>query len=521
MAAPILADYFNARKGLLPLDTADPDLLLDADFTLGETSIDALLVGTNGMTKVPGGVWDKDGFNPNLAGGYYSYNWIPPTLASRAGIGNAFTVHLEVERKAVSSSWIDSQPYFIDSLNGPSLSTPYSPAIVPVSIGMVFKGEGAGNFLELYLLTNSGPVSNLEFKLASSVSETIGGVINPQPMVWQDAFLKVDMVIDNGRVRYYLDNLLTWETALSIATIPELLQSIGIGIRAGATQPFRGKIRRVQIIKRAVDNRLFEAPRICFFGDSYIFHGSGMLDPATDSQAAIDAVQNADIVSRWTHVVEDPYLNPVNAHIWDPLTFALRRFAARNALPFTSYTSGHGGYNWGNTQLHPFTTVQLMAAAKYNPQIVVALGSINDIVPSAPPLSLLADTKAKLDTIIDNSPNLKVLLFFETIDATIADQAAGLNSSAWYALYLLEIAELSALDGYRGVVKYVPAKSSLPVSDSRFFENTHPAGAFWEAQFGKTVNDTGGMHPSQWGWNRVAEWMWESLQQFLTQMPTV
>ncbi|MHB8716898.1 MAG: SGNH/GDSL hydrolase family protein [Sulfuricaulis sp.] len=459
---PVTPLGFN---NVFPLASTDTDLFLDVDFRQGESVTDTILVTANGFRKMGSvGLWDTTlGFNPNGTQYYTISDWVPQAMVSRASIGNQFTVYAEVQRDAIAATWLDDNANFIDSGAGPSLDNPYT----PTSFGHVISLRGNQTpwpYLKMLYQVTSGPVGRFVYDQFDNADE--GGVtirFHPDPLATEDAFAKLHIVVDINDVRYYIDGALvkTYTRTTNVLT-DDLFNVVSIGAdNSGGNSILKGYIRRIQLLKRTVDNLGAIDTKIAFIGDSFVQRGAGHATPSSITVAGVDAVQNGLNDIGLTDN-SDPTKIPVIGTYYVPWIWALRKMAANYSLRFRYYAAGDAGHGWSPTVANE--TAQIRPAFRdaviaYNPEILVALGSVNDVNVALPPTDLLGETKAVLDEFIDGCPNLRKILFCQTFPGYKGSAPA--NNSAAIAQYEAQVALQAQLDGYRGKVEIIYTYSAL------------------------------------------------------------
>ena len=521
--------FFQASKDLVPFPPDDTDVFLDIDFTKGEASVDTILVKTNGFSKNgTGGIWDSTlGWNPNGSQWYGHNDFIPAGMLDRSIIGDRFTIYTEVRREDISSTWRDDQNFFIDSAKGPSAGAdvpanhPYGNYITP-RFGSVISLLGTATppaFLKVfYQVTSSGSGPVGRFVLSHRDISNQGGItlrIHPDvPDITgiDPDFARFFISIDGRQISWYIDGRLVkrYNRATDIIT-DDIFHSIGIG-GTNSTDIFRGYIRRIQFSRRPAFNDRILNLRIAFLGDSFVQRGGGVATPASLNITSVNQVQNM-LDDNGLYSGNDPTMNPVIGTYWLPWIHGLQLAASNQALRFRAYVAGDAGHGWAS-DVNQFRPCFLDAVVAYNPELLIALGSVNDVNPTSPPRDLIGDTKQMLDRIIDGTPALKRILFFETFPGHKG--ISNISSPSWADEYRRQIALQSDLDGYRGIVDFIPVYNKLggDAYDPSFNVGSHPLAPAWDALYSRSITGRD-VHPGQHGMNSMVEKIWPHVKKHI------
>lgn len=503
----------GSPKDLFPLAPTDVDLFLDLDFRQGESAVDAILVTNNGFNKMgSGGSWDTVlGFNPNGRQYYTKAGWMPWKMTSRAGIGDKFSVYAEIQRSAIASTWKDDSANFIDSGTGPSLDNPYTPTAFGHVISL--RGNRAPwPYLKMFYQVTSGPSGRFVYGHFDNANE--GGVtirFHPDPLSTEDAFAKLHIVVDVNEMRYYIDGaLVKTYTRTTDVLVDDLFNVVTIGAdNYGGNSILKGYIRRIQLIKRAVDNLDTMNMKIAFIGDSFVQRGAGHATPSSITVAGVDAIQNGlDDIGLADN--SDPTRIPVIGTHYVPWIWALRKMAANYRARFRYYVAGDAGHGWSPTVANGTAQIRQAfrnAVIAYNPEILVALGSVNDVNVALPPADLLGETKAVLDELIDRCSSLKKILFCQTFPGYKG--SSPVNNPAAIAQYESHVALQAQLEGYRGKVEVIHTYSALGGAEYNpdFTAGSSQYASLWDAQYAQSETNHD-VHPGQYGMNRMAEIIW-------------
>ena len=543
-----IKDWLAAQTVSLPLASGDSRLVMDLDFRTGLTAITSALTTALGGAPTHGATgeqWDTTlGWNPGRTGYFVKTGWTPP-----AGTDSNFTIYLEVRKQDIASTCYDNDSSFLDNLTGPTtwsgsggysgLSSPYSPTPGGATInGYIFQwGMGAGNFDNMQALYSvsqaAGPgamAGRFQFNNRSNASSNAGQLTieeNSDYLSDEDQYVKVAIVIRNGKEEHYFINGL-WRgsyqrtaTANSSAA-STVFGSFRLSDDGSNTNGFVGWIRRFQLISGGLAlNEVYSGPNLAFIGDSYVQRGSAQATPAGSppSVAQINAVQNG-LNSTNLANLSTSTINPVKGGSITPWIVGMQKQAAKQGARFKYYAAGDAGHDWssGGAQIR---TNFFTAVSTYDPEILVCLGSVNDVANASDPATMVANIKSLLTSVSANCRNLRKILFIETFPPFLSAGATFQNQS----VYESQIAAMaSGLPGYAVTTKdsrtvtvqYVPVYSALGGSsyNPAFHLDSHPAKANWKTLTGSTSEDSD-VHPGQFGMNRMIEIIWPALSPYL------
>lgn len=545
-------DYAAARKVTTPFAAADPALLLDIDFRLGQTAAEAIMTAGGLTANGTGGWWNTEkGWNPNGEQGYSSTAWMPNGYVSRATAfaSHEYTIYMEVERSALACAWVDNSASLIDSEIGPSMACWNGSTITPANhpYGDYTAGTVYGHVF--YVGTTSGTYPNtvLRYQCANTAGNPTGRVVFSTgdtsatnltmrpvadvPKTFDPDFVRVTITCVDRVQRLYFDGHLVYVKNLTTDFwTADLFIGLFIGSNKGAANRFRGYIRRFQIANKAANNLMMEGPRIAFIGDSFTRAGADTATPASSTVAASDAVQNglsfAPLLSSTDH-----FKTTVVGQMWRPWVHELVRMAANEHLPFAFYGAGNSGRGWAATgptvPEDQFEQFIFDAVVQYDPEIIVGAASINDVTNFGPAPYYLEEVQERITNLVSRSPSCRKFLFVECWPVWKGDN--GKNTTAWKSEYHRQRVLQKSLDGYTVnnksgipvVVEFVPVYEWIGGDNynERLNLGSGQVAVNWDALYGGATAGSD-PHPGQWGWNRIAERLWEVLKPLLTRPPT-
>lgn len=551
MVATVHSDYNDERKfSNPPFASGDSSLLVDIDFRDGVTAVTAAMTAAGFTLYGTGHLWDATrGWNPNLKGGFSNTNWVPTghaSLAAAFASGEA-TIYCEVERAALSCTWMDDDSFFTDSQIGPSASCwngssvvaadhLYGDYTVGTKIGYAFRSvtsTGLKYVRTYYQCGNNlgNPAGRVYFGMDDNVNDqsfatrAIGRA--PDLDAFDPDFAEIIYSIKNNILKVYVDRRLVKIYRLDATfVLSDLFYRNSVGSEYTTTRALAGYIRRYQLANAAAEMKL-EGPRIAFVGDSFTQRGTNMATPADDPDIAtvadVDAVQNSLV--DWTlEDTSDVRLNPIIASVWRPWLHELCRVAANEALPFSLYDAGAAGRGWADTgsstPLNPIPTAFFDAVVAHQPEIIVCTGSTNDVDGATNiATDYLAECKAKIAYMISNSYTVRKLYFFETWPGW---KGKTNHSAADYIAEWTRQRELQAqLDGYTVanasgadvVVEFVSTYDKI--GGDNYSANFNIGGSeyapLWDALYTQSLTMTD-LHPSQYGHDLMVKVYWDALK---------
>jgi len=521
-----MADH---HRDLPPLAPGDPDLVLDVDFTAGESVVRAQLETTEGFTSfgVPTGVvWDPArGLNTNASFGWGRYGWVPSALGSRAEMyaNNGITVYWEVERSALVSTWLDYDVDFIDTDDGPSVNdaADFTTGVTAFRVLSKFADPGASPYPGMLImgqLTWSG--SNPRFVLVSNTTDQSADSVyiklSRAAARQLGDTVRITQTIDyrSRVVELYIDGLLrdrtSWDETFGEATT-DIMMEASLLQDPNQIKRFKGFVKRFQVIKRACKNRASSGHRVAFFGDLIVRNGTTLNAPSTQDVAGLNAVQNntTNAYAR-SEVIGG---NPVVGTTHHPWIVQLEAIAASTGRPFHSYVAGLAGGAWASTAGLPIPDFYRDAVAAYDPQFIVCLGSVNDIGSDSTTANVELGIKARIDYWIANCPRLKQILFLTTFP-TVGNTA--LLTPARKTLLAEHVAMQRGLEGYGAVVTVFDLWSALGglSADGAYAKGSHPLAPDYDARYAKSITGAD-VHPGQTGQSKMAEFIWPVLEVML------
>lgn len=526
------------HKDMPPLAADDHNLVLDVDFRLGQAAVEAILETTEGLSKIgtPDGE-DYDsikGLNPNGTFGWRVNGWTPSNLASRANMydNDGATIFIEVERRAVASTWKDDTGGFIDNSDGPSINDAADFTQGVTAYRQLFDCEDgdASPYPTLQAFcqvtwSGANPLFRLiPSKIIDTAADQIAVRFNPHAPSQMGDFVRIALVLNNRAkvVDCYLDDRLvnraTWdETFGDDANKTDIFKRLVLLARYGGNSYFKGYVKRFQIINRACSNQHYSGHKVAFIGDSIVVRsGGGYADEAAINSAgtvaALDAVQSA-LSNAYAKEEGSASANPVMGYHYCPWATMLSNLAAYEGAPFHYYIAGDSGSEWSTENSDQIAANRFNAVIAYNPEIIVCLGSVNDVAVGNTTAQLETDTKDKLDDFIDNCPNLNHILFLTT-PPLVGDD--GVNTSAKRDLLDSHHAMQAGLNGYRGKVVVYDLFTALGGHDMNgdYNEGSHTNAADWDAISSSSIAGDN-IHPGQTGMSKYAEVIWPVLKSLL------
>jgi hypothetical protein len=526
-----IKDWLATQANNLPVDGTDTDLVLDLDFTQGPASINAKLVTAEGFTHTATGeTWDATlGWNPNGTAKYVNTNWTPSgtspsNVNSRAGIGNNYTIYFEVQRSAIGATFLDNPTSFIDSGAGPSGTQPGTNPYGATGNGSIFQtGKAGGNFDNIACYYQVA-ASLGYFMLSSRNNATTASFstkFHADKLSNENDFVPITIVGEGLTEYWYIDGM---PRRIFLRTIlpqtDDIFQAMRFADDGGASpRGLRGYIRRFQLLRRAVAGKVHHGPRVAFIGDSYVQRGASQATPGAQTVAAINAVQNAQDDTYLT-ISNDSTKSVVLNTQYTPLFYALQKQAAKLGARPAFYAAGDSGHGWGSGG-GQIRQAFFDAVGAYDPEIIVCLGSVNDVV--ANPADLIGDTKSRLTYMAALCRNLRKILFVQTFPGWKCGNT-NWNTPTAIAIYKAQIAAQEGLNGYAVTTKdgrtvtvqFVPTYEAL--GGDNYNADINLGGnqylAAWKTFSGSSIED-GDVHPGQYGMNRMAEIIWPALQPYL------
>jgi len=521
-----MADH---HRDIPPLAPGDPDLVLDVDFTAGESVVRAQLEAAEGLISsgVPTGVvWDPvRGLNTNASFGWGKVGWTPSALGSRAEMyaKHGIAVYWEVERSALASTWLDYDGDLIDTDDGPSVNdaADFTPGVTTFRVLSKFADPDATPYPGMMIMGQlpwNG--SNPRFALASSTTDLSGDMVfiklsRAAARQLGDTVKIVQTIDSRSRVvELYIDGLLrnrtSWDETLG-GDATDVMKEVSILQGPNQTRRFKGFVRRLQIIKRACKNRASSGHRVAFFGDSIVKSGTTLNAPSTQDVAGLNAVQN-NTTNAYARS-EGGGGNPVVGTTHHPWIVQLEAIAASTGRPFHSYVAGLAGGAWASTAGMPIPDFYRDAVAAYNPQFIVCLGSVNDIGSESTAANVEMGIKARIDYWIAHCPRLKRILFLTTFPTVGLDIFL---TPLKKALLAEHVAMQRGLEGYGAVVTVFDLWSALGGFDADrvYAKGSHPLAPAYDARYAKSITGAD-VHPGQTGQSKMAELIWPVLEVML------
>lgn len=481
--------------------------VLDLVLTGGATAAQAALTAAGlTVTDGSGGTFDSVlGYNGN---GTESRRWTSaPSWATTVPTGGValqsspeYTVLVQVRRQDISRAVSTSSTILYDS---------DGPLNAGSTLVLFLHDSGSGNFFGSTLQTlgaaTGSQYGNLQLlgKANDANTKTCGMSLNSNFSPLYDdpnGFVEIGWSAQNGRITWLLDGWPVSEDTVAASFVGAFTRGC-IGSQAGANF-MPGWVRRVRIYNKAVRYNYATFPKVGFYGDSFVQRGTERANAATDTVADILAVQNEISDVNLTNSGTNRHWSSTYApNVWGHI---LQRWAAASGNPFRIYNAARSGYGWTSVTGVPIPLAYRTALGNWSAEVIVALGSVNDVQASYS-TALITDTRAMLDSLITLNPRCRRILFVQTFP-----NRAGVNgwSTAQYAQFKDHIERQQGLDGYSaGIVKFVPTFNALGGDnfDPRFNSGTYPGNTSWSGY----LND---IHPGGWGMLRMAEIIWPYLR---------
>ena len=457
------------------------------------------------------------GFNGNGTGCVQNTAFRSGTRATDFA-ANKFTLYLEVRRRDLAKDFRHDTSNFVDQTGQTNTAL--------ANIFQCNKSAANNNLITIQVLsTGSAPPAggNLLFSVkgnvGSSQNSTQHRFAADYVRGYEDDYAKIVITGSGNTIDYYLDGKLMWSiTDANGFVIPDMFERVSFGAVAALGNPWAGYIRRVQLSN--VYSKIYpQGMKVGVIGDSFCVRGTNRAEPAgfpaNPTTSAVDAVQKE---------LDDTHLNDATNTVMTgpyghaPWVYALQRLAATEAAPFRVYNAANSGRGWA-ADLSPILSGYINALIGYNPEVVIALGSVNDQNGGSAPAALVADTKAVLTQLIDGCSNLRRILFVETFPgykgAASYQKARYLSQIAQYRAGGMTYSQVSA-KGQTVRVEYAPVYGALGGDDydSRFNLGGHPLAPGWDAlTAGATTGNN--PHPGVYGNSRIAEIVWPYFRKYV------
>lgn len=486
MALSVQNGYL-ARRVSIPLSDGDSRILLDATLTSSAAATGAgfTLVGT-------GHVFDSNGFNGKGTGNLNIANW-----ASAASVVPQGTIYLQVERAALSFSNANNGADFSDSTgtdNGASRYLLYSNNDGFTHERRVYvDGAGTDGLVFLNEANNTQATSVLNRYNSHAVLTYQDQQYAEIVWTWRDTTYWI-----------YIDGHVVFRGTSALSPTTSDLDNIRLGSQNASTG-WLGDfyIKRIQI-SSAFAPPVMLPLRVAGYGDSFVVASIESATPGADTVAGINAVQTHTALT-----ARDANYKKVRGQAsW---MHALQALAwQNNGAFFPYYMGGKAGAGYEKSAI---ASGYRDAINAYQPELIIAMSSVNDVNPSSPVTNIVANTKTMFDALIDGNAKLRKILFFVGFSGHQDASTGGVEG--WLTEYKRISALLTAgLADYRDKVEVVDVYEawggdSYPVSQT--------AGSNVD-----NVTATAGedVHPSASGHLKMAEIMWPHVQNFLLLRPT-
>lgn len=470
--------------------------LLDLNLTSGDGSVPAS-IAANQFTLNGNPSFDAMGMlctNGHIQSG----DFLP---ANRAALAEQGTLHIQFERLGATYDNTWSSLFFPDSSGFAASAIERNifhscNAATNFERRILWDGRGNKNFLLIDEAGGKSVNSGIRVFGSRYVPGQYDSMYSDVVWTWsgQDCFI-------------YLDGHLINEYRRAGAPQSDEFEKFAIGGYFGTSENRFGgyRIRRVRMTDGFSQPQLLSV-KVGFLGDSFTVAGDAGSSPTEDTQAAIDAVQTGLEFS-------------------DNATQYSRERGQANWILFQQSMSWRqlGGYfryykaakNGAGYERNPLPKIYRDAMIGFGPEIIVMLGSVNDVGVWTPVSDIVGNTKRVFDELIDGIPSLRTILFFETL--------SGHQCAAQPAGWLNELKRIHSLyrnggiNGYRGKVRYIEtyAKWGGDHYDPHFSHGSNPDNhtSSGPQPYGPGID----LHPTASGHARIAEIVWPILKEELIQ----
>lgn len=472
-----------ARRTFAPLPAGDSRILLDATLTsaAAATSAGFTLDGT-------GHVFDSNGYNGKGTGTLGLVNW-----AGSAQMAATGTIYIQFERRAIATDEANNGGIFIDSIGHAAAGTR---AVLNTSNdAATYARRIRGNtFADFQNIANATTTTIGFNRMNSHAVPTYQDQMYAE-VVWTwrgpDYWIYVD-----GHPFYHGTSPAS-PTALDLDNV----RVGGLGTASNTIGDYY--IKRIQLSSAWMPPRMIPL-RVGLLGDSFVKRAFGTGDPASDTVAAINAVQKGLSMDELT--VTYGYVTGQTS--W---ALGLESLAWTNTGGFLPiYWAGKSG---GGYEKNVIPSAYTDALNAYRPELVIALASVNDVNPSSPVSNIVANTKAKLDAMIDGNTALRKIIFCVGFGGHRNPATAAVPG--WLDEYKRVSALLTAgLESYRGVVQVVDVYGAWGGDN---YPVTQTVGS---NPLNVTATAGNDVHPSPTGLQKMAEILWPHVRDFVLMRPT-
>lgn len=470
------------RRVTIPLADGDSRITLDATLT---SAAAALAAGFS--LDGAGHVFDERGYNGKGLGSLGM-----TSFANAAAMAPNGTIYLQFERRSVATAEVNNGGAFIDS-NGHSAAA--NRTILNTTTDTAnYTRRILGNTFLSFLNTANSTAATTNFNRFNSHS--VPGYQDPfyVEVIWTwkgtDYWIYVD-----GHPFFHGTS----------AAAPTALDFKNVRVGAGGTSSNTigdYYIRRIQL-STAFAPPVMVPLRVAALGDSFVKRASGAADPGADTVAGINAVQFMRAIGD----MQTPYGYVTGQTSWGLGLEALAWQELGAYFPLYLAAKSGGGY-----EKNVIPTAYTDAVNAFKPELLIALSSVNDVSVASPVTAIVANTKAKLDEVIDGNAALRQILLFVGFSGHLNPPQVA--TAGWLAEYKrINTLLIDGMNGYRDKVKVVP------VYDAWGGDNYPKEQTVGSAPTNATATAANDIHPSPSGFTRMTAIMWPHVRSFLTSNP--
>lgn len=478
-----IAEAQIARRVTIPLATGDSRIVLDATLTSQAAATDAgfTLAGT-------GHVFDSNGYNGKGLGSLFLDNW-----AGSASMAPTGTIYLRFERRAVALDEANNGGAFADSVGHAASGTRY--VLNSVKDDSAYGRRIMANLFLIFV--NIANTTSTQTNWTRFNSHAV-------PTYQDERYMEVVWTWSGTEYWIYVDGHPYLHGTSAAAPTALDLDNFRLGAGGTSSNTIGDYyIKRVQLSSAYAPPAMLPL-RIAAYGDSFVKRATGTGDPAADTVAAINAVQVALTIPS---LATTPYGYVTAQTSW---ALGLEALAWQNIgayFPFYNAAKSGGGY-----EKNSIPSAYADAVNAFRPELVIALSSVNDVSVASPVTDIVANTKLKMDALIDGNTALRKILFFVGFSGHLNPPQVA--TAGWLEEYKRINALLVAgLANYRGKVEVVDVYNA-------WGGDSYPPGqTVGSAPTNATATASNDIHPSPSGFTKMAAIMWPYVRNFLTSRP--
>jgi hypothetical protein len=235
-----------------------------------------------------------------------------------------------------------------------------------------------------------------------------------------------------GTTEWVIVDGLPWRSRTVTARGSDHLNTINLGSLGASTYLGNTAIRRLQVLNRSLAP-VVSTTRVGLLGDSFVVRGTnrtaGAWEPGAATTAAqLDGVQNAtSLSSARGDAIAGTWGN--SEWMWQVQAAAYLRRRSRKA--FGVYNAGDAGNGW-RSDLNPFGAGPRLALQAYDPHVILAFGSVNDVqLADAADSGMVSDIATALQTLAAGCTSLQRIIWFDPF--FMPEAYATNNTAAHYA----------------------------------------------------------------------------------------